>query len=34
MHKSLIIGNSGFFTGPGIFLVTVGGFVTFKGCVA
>jgi len=29
-----IIGNAGFFTGLGIFLVVVGGFVTFKGYVA
>jgi uncharacterized membrane protein len=28
-----IIGNAGFFTGLGIFLVVVGGFVTFKGYV-
>jgi hypothetical protein len=34
MQKSLIIANSGFFTGLGIFLVAVGGFVTFKGYVA
>jgi hypothetical protein len=31
---SSIIENAGFFTGLGIFLVTVGGFVTFKGYVA
>ena len=31
MQKSLIIANSGFFTGPGIFLVAAGGFITFKG---
>ena len=29
-----IIANAGFFTGLGIFLVAVGGFVTFKGYVA
>jgi uncharacterized membrane protein len=29
-----IIGNAGFFTGLGIFLVVVGGFVTFRGYVA
>ena len=29
-----IIANAGFFTGLGIFLVVVGGFVTFKGYVA
>ncbi len=31
---SAIIGNAGFFTGLGIVLVAVGGFVTFKGYVA
>ena len=31
---SAIIANAGFFTGLGIFLVAVGGFVTFKGYVA
>jgi hypothetical protein len=31
---SSIIENAGFFTGLGIFLVAVGGFVTFKGYVA
>jgi hypothetical protein len=30
---SAIIANAGFFTGLGIFLVAVGGFVTFKGYV-
>jgi hypothetical protein len=34
MQKSLIIANSGFFTGFGIFLVAVGDFVTFKGYAA
>jgi len=29
-----MIANSGFFTGLGIFLVAVGGFITFKGYVA
>ena len=29
-----IIENAGFFTGLGLFLVAVGGFVTFKGYVA
>jgi hypothetical protein len=29
-----IIGNAGFFTGFGIFLLAVGGFFTFKGYVA
>lgn len=31
---SAIIANAGFFTGLGIFLVVLGGFVTFKGYVA
>ena len=31
---SAIIANAGFFTGLGIFLIAVGGFVTFKGYVA
>lgn len=30
---SAIIANAGFFTGLGIFLLAVGGFVTFKGYV-
>jgi hypothetical protein len=34
MQKSLIIANSGFFTGLGIFLVAGGAFITFKGFVA
>jgi hypothetical protein len=34
MQKSLIIANSGFFTGLGIFLVAVGGFIAFKGFMA
>jgi uncharacterized membrane protein len=31
---SAVIANSGFFTGLGIVLVALGGFITFKGYVA
>jgi len=29
-----VLGNPGFFTGAGIVLIALGGFITFKGCVS